>query len=117
MVHVMRYGSRAADADRAQLQALAEAAGISAADVAVQRFLPRMVVATSLPAPGAGLAGRPSAPVPGAPGLFVAGDWVGPEGWLSDCSLASGELAGTRAAQAARASASGAARARGAPVG
>jgi len=120
MVHVMRYGSRAADADRAQLQALAEAAGISAADVAVQRFLPRMVVATSLPAPGAGLAGRPPVPVPGAPGVFVAGDWVGPEGWLSDCSLASGELAGTRAARAARApgaSASGAARARGAQVG
>ena len=118
MVHVMRYGSRAPDADRAQLQALAEAAGISAADVAVQRFLPRMVVATSLPAPGSGLAGRPPAPVPGAPGLFVAGDWVGPDSWLSDCSLASGELAGTRAAQAARASgASGAARARGAQVG
>jgi phytoene dehydrogenase-like protein len=121
MVHVMRYGSRAADTDRAQLRALAEAAGISAADVAVQRFLPRMVVATSLPAPGAGLAGRPPTRVPGAPGVFVAGDWVGPEGWLSDCSLASGERAGIRAAQAARASgapgAPGTAHARGAPVG
>ena len=59
MVHVMRYGSRAPDADRARLRALAGAAGISAADVAVQRFLARMVVATSLPAPGAGVAGRP----------------------------------------------------------
>ena len=121
MVHVMRYGSRAPDADRARLRALAEAAGISAADAAVQRFLPRMVVATSLPAPGAGLAGRPPAEVPGAPGVFVAGDWVGPEGWLSDCSLASGERAGQLAAQAARASGpsgvSGTARPRGAPVG
>src|SRR5215471_3852793 len=118
LVHVMRYGSRATDADRAQLRALAEAAGISAADVAVQRFLPRMVVATSLPAPGVGLAGRPPARVPGAPGVFVAGDWVGPEGWLSDCSLASGERAGIRAALAALApGAPGHARARGAPVG
>jgi len=48
----------------------------------------------------------------------VAGDWVGQEGWLSDCSLASGERAGQLAAQAVRASgASGAARASGAPVG
>ena len=72
--------------------------------MAVQRFLPRIVVVTSLPAPGAGLAGRPPAEVPGAPGLFVAGDWVGQEGWLSDCSLASGERAGQLAAQAVRAS-------------
>ena len=74
--------------------------------MAVQRFLPRIVVVTSLPAPGAGLAGRPPAAVPGAPGVFVAGDWVGPEGWLSDCSLASGAKAGQLAARYA----SGAAR-------
>ena len=50
--------------------------------------------------------------------MFVAGDWVGQKGWLSDCSLASGERAGQLAAQAVRASgASGAARASGARVG
>ena len=37
-----------------------------------------------------------------APGLFLAGDWVGPDGWLSDASLASGEHAGLLAATAAR---------------
>jgi len=102
LVHVMRYGSRAAADDRAQLRALAEACGIGQADIIVERFLPQMVVVTSLPAPGEGLAGRPAAAVPGAPGLFVAGDWVGPDGWLSDCSLASGAKAGQLAARYAR---------------
>jgi hypothetical protein len=40
--------------------------------------------------------------LPGAPASFLAGDWVGPQGWLSDGSLASGERAGLLAAQAAR---------------
>jgi hypothetical protein len=31
--------------------------------------------------------------VPGAPGLFLAGDWVGGEGQLADASLASGRAA------------------------
>jgi phytoene dehydrogenase-like protein len=101
LVHVMRYGPRTMAEDRAQLRAAAEACGIGQTDIVVERFLPRMVVVTTLPAPGAGLAGRPPAAVPGAPGIFVAGDWVGPEGWLSDCSLASGEKAGQLAARTA----------------
>ena len=32
----------------------------------------------------------------------MAGDWVGPDGWLSDCSLASGAKAGQLAARYAR---------------
>ena len=99
MVHVMRYGAVDAHADRARLAELAAAAGISKADIAAERFLPRMVVSTYLPPPGTGIAGRPAAEVPGRPGLFVAGDWVGPEGWLSDGSLASGERAGRAAAR------------------
>jgi phytoene dehydrogenase-like protein len=101
MVHVMRYGARTAAADRARLEQFAAAAGVGAGDVAVARFLPRMTVVTHLPAPGAGLAGRPPVTVPGAAGLFVAGDWAGPEGWLAGCSLASGEQAGQLAARAA----------------
>ena len=60
-----------------------------------------MVVANYPPDPHTGLAKRPPVAVPGTPGLFLAGDWVGPEGWLSDGSLVSGERAGLLAAQAA----------------
>ncbi|HEY7181957.1 MAG TPA: NAD(P)/FAD-dependent oxidoreductase, partial [Blastocatellia bacterium] len=31
--------------------------------------------------------------VPGVEGLYVAGDWVGPEGMLADASMASAKLA------------------------
>lgn len=100
MVHVMRYGATSADADRARLTAFAAAAGIATDDIATSRFLPAMTVATALPAVGTGMTGRPRVAVEETPGLFVAGDWAGPTGWLSDASLASGEQAGLLAARA-----------------
>ena len=102
LVHAMRYGSTTPDEDRARLWALAASAGISEEDVAVHRFLPRMVVLSSLPPPERGVAGRPPVAVAASPGIFVAGDWVGPAGWLSDGSLVSGEQAGVLAARAVR---------------
>jgi hypothetical protein len=39
--------------------------------------------------------------VAGAPGVFVAGDWVGPLGLLADAALSSGSQAGKLAAAAA----------------
>lgn len=101
LVHLMRYGATSPAQDRQQLWGMAAAAGITQADVAVQRFLPRMVVVNSLPPPERGLAGRPPVAAPGARGVFIAGDWVGPDGWLCDASLASGEQAGHLAAEAA----------------
>jgi phytoene dehydrogenase-like protein len=101
LVHLMRYGARTSAEDRQQLWELATAAGISDADVVVQRFLPHMVVVNCLPPPERGLAGRPPVSIPGVPGVFIAGDWVGPQGWLSDSSLVSGEQAGRLAAEAA----------------
>jgi hypothetical protein len=92
-VHVMRYGARTTVEDRAQLDALAVAAGIDQADVVAERFLHRMVVVHASPQPGPGLAGRPPVAVEGARGVFVAGDWVGPIGMLSDASFASAEAA------------------------
>jgi phytoene dehydrogenase-like protein len=100
MVHVMRYGATSAAADRARLETFAATAGIAASDVAASRFLPKMTVVTALPAVGTGLAGRPPVAVGQTPGIFVAGDWAGPAGWLSDTSLASGEQAGLLAAGA-----------------
>lgn len=51
-----------------------------------QRWLPRMVVVPALP-PLDGLGGRPSIRV--EEGLWLAGDWVGDEGYLADGALAS----------------------------
>jgi len=102
MVHVARYGATTPDADRARLESFAASAGIKDGDIAASRFLPNMTVVTARPVVGKGLAGRPPVPIADAPGLFLAGDWAGPVGWLSDASLASGEQAGLLAAQAVR---------------
>ena len=53
-------------------------------------FLPRMEASSMLPtAATGGLAGRPAHVVPGIENCYLAGDWVGPEGYLLDASLAS----------------------------
>lgn len=98
VAHVMRYGARDAARDRAQLADFARLAGIAEEHVVEQRFLASMVVTHMLPAPEAGLAGRPAVGVPGAPGIYLAGDWVGPTGWLADAAISSGASAGLTAA-------------------
>ncbi len=66
--------------------------------VVVRRFLPRLVVMNALPtASGAGTAGRPGPAVPEVRGLYLAGDWVGPEGLLADAGFASAERAASLA--------------------
>lgn len=54
-----------------------------------RRFLPSMNVSNTILAPGAT---RPS-PVTPIRGLYIAGDWVGSEGWLSDAALSSARAA------------------------
>ena len=54
-----------------------------------RRFLPAMTVANALPEPGKP---RPSHITP-IRGLYLAGDWIGSEGLLSDASLASARAA------------------------
>lgn len=61
-------------------------------------FLPRMTVVTAAPAPGVRLADRPGIDALGVPGVLLAGDWVGPEGWLADATLASAAAAAQRIA-------------------
>jgi phytoene dehydrogenase-like protein len=59
-----------------------------------RRFLPNLVVVNAVAtAAMGGIAGRPGPQVPGMRGLYVAGDWVGSEGWLSDAGLASAKRA------------------------
>jgi hypothetical protein len=97
---VLRYGARSAAEDRPQLEAMAARAGAGSgpADIVHQRFLSRMVVAGTVPAvTKGGLAGRPRVTDSGLPGVFVAGDWVGPDGLLADAALASGHAAALEA--------------------
>ncbi|HEY8147627.1 MAG TPA: FAD-dependent oxidoreductase [Vicinamibacteria bacterium] len=98
LVHVMRYGGRAGDAPETverQLTGLLDALQPGWRDGVVrQRFLPELVVSHALPeAARGGTRGRPGPRVPDVPGLYVAGDWVGPEGMLADASLASARAA------------------------
>lgn len=62
-----------------------------------QRFLPEMVVSHTLDLAGDPLLGKATSAVPGLPGVYVAGDWVGLEGMLADAALASAETAALRA--------------------
>ena len=67
-------------------------------DIVFARYLHRMTVAHGMPlAASGGLRGRPPVTVADRPGLFVAGDWVGPEGLLSDAAAASGAAAASAA--------------------
>lgn len=55
-----------------------------------RRFLPNMTVISRMAvAEEGGLNGRPGYAVPDSQNLYLAGDWVGPEGWLADASFAS----------------------------
>ena len=100
VVHVMRYGARDAGLDRAELRRFAPLAGITDDQIVEERFLavhgrhPR----ASRPRRRPGWPAR--CRVPGAPGVYLAGDWVGPSGWLSDAAMASGQPAGMLAAGA-----------------
>jgi phytoene dehydrogenase-like protein len=105
VIAVMRYRGIGEQgdptADRAQLRRLRTLVGIGDADVVHERYLHRITVVHGLPPIDGGLAGRPPVAVDDADGLYLAGDWVGPAGWLADASLASGEAAGLLAASRA----------------
>lgn len=93
LVHVLRYleGAPDPDRDRAELEAAMDRAQPGWRElVEHERFLPSMIVSHDLPRAGAT---RPGPAVPGAPGLFVAGDWVGDEGVNADASVASARAA------------------------
>ncbi len=73
--------------------------------VCTRKLLLDLRVAHSLPtAEMGGLAGRPrvDALEPRWPGLMLAGDWIGPTGWLVEGALTSGRDAGCAAAWHAR---------------
>jgi len=81
--------------DERDLEDLLDRAQPGWRDALVRRqYLPRIEAVGALPtAAGGGLAGRPGPRVPGIDGLYLAGDWVGPEGFLVDASVASARRA------------------------
>ncbi len=97
--------------DRTELEAFLDRLQPGWRDVLVhERFLRRMVVQHAVVSARHGdLAGRPDVQVGDRPGIFIAGDWVGPVGSLADASLASARRAalaitahlGSRATRAA----------------
>ncbi|MBO0731692.1 MAG: hypothetical protein J2P57_20705, partial [Acidimicrobiaceae bacterium] len=94
LVHVLRYGAREAALDRAELRRYAGLAGITDDQIVEERFLADMVVTHVLPSLERSLAGRPDVTSSGAEGVYLAGDWVGPTGWLTDAAMSSGRRAG-----------------------
>jgi phytoene dehydrogenase-like protein len=59
-----------------------------------RQYLPRIEAVGTLPtAREGGFAGRPGPRVPGLDNLYLAADWVGPEGFLVDASMASARRA------------------------
>jgi phytoene dehydrogenase-like protein len=102
--HAIRYDTAAtADLDhydtRASIERFVDLAQPGWRDALVEdRYLHRMVVAHDLPPVGATLAERRPITVQDAPGVFLAGDSVGPVGLLAEASLSSGRVAGERAA-------------------
>ncbi|MGA8745944.1 MAG: FAD-dependent oxidoreductase [Solirubrobacterales bacterium] len=86
-----------AHAPREQLEAMADTVQPGWRErVRLQRFLPRMVAISAIPSPtNGGLAARPA--VDRGQGLYVAGDWLGPDGWLVDAAISSGAAAAAAA--------------------
>jgi hypothetical protein len=73
------------------------------AEVAVRRFVPDFVVSSAVvTAEDGSFRGRPDVSVSDAPGVFLAGDWVGPIGQLADASLASARAAVDRMVERSR---------------
>ncbi len=107
LIHVAKYLSPdapAGDDDRQELEALLDLVQPGwRARVVFSRFLPQLTVTAIDRADAGGVPGRPAPEGADLPGLYLAGDGVGPDGLLVHASLAS-------ARQAAEAIAGGAAR-------
>jgi len=102
VVAVHRDGARSADEDRPLLEGWLSLVGVDPEQVVRSRFLARLNVVGAIPrARNGGLPGRPSIDATAMPNVFLAGDWVGPSGFLADASFASGYAAARTAVRAA----------------
>ena len=94
LLQLARYGEDDGGA-RAGLEAWLDALQPGwRAEVVLERWLPAARVCEALPtAEQGGLRGRPPVDGAGPAGVLLCGDWVGPEGLLSDASFASARTA------------------------
>ncbi len=102
VVHLAKYlpaASTNAKDDRAELEAMLDLAQPGwREEVIDERFLPNMIVNNWLAtAEDGGLNGRPAGTLVDNPNVYLAGDWIGPEGWLADAPFISGKHAAERA--------------------
>ncbi len=98
VVHVARYlapGEQPDASHRGQCEALLDRAQPGwRARVVEARYSPAFTVTHAAPlAADGGLAGRPTARDSGLENVCLAGEWVGPEGYLADAALLSGRAA------------------------
>jgi phytoene dehydrogenase-like protein len=99
LVHMMRYlqpdESPEPETTRQEMEALMDLLQPGwRAEVVEQFFLPHMIASNAIvQAQFGGLLGRPGPAVPCLPHLYVAGDWVGPQGTLADACFASASSA------------------------
>ncbi|HZO26921.1 MAG TPA: FAD-dependent oxidoreductase [Chloroflexota bacterium] len=103
LVHVLRYlgpSPSAGAEDERELEGLLDLVQPGwRNEVVTRRFMPEITVAGALPSVSWEQRDGPRGPqVPGVAGLFVAGDWVGPDGMLADRAIQSGARAGQAAA-------------------
>ena len=97
VAHLMHY-EPVGQIDVCDLEALADELQPGWRDEEVVRQVGRRrVVAFDRPQPGSGLAGRHGPVVDDLPGVFVAGDWVGPTDLLGTAAITSGKAAGLAA--------------------
>jgi phytoene dehydrogenase-like protein len=108
VIHAAIYrehgSTEAHDAMEAELEATVELLQPGWRELVVERrFLPKLVVSNAIPtADTGGYLGRPDEAVPEVQGVFVAGDWVGREGCLSDAALGSAKAAVRAATEGAK---------------
>ncbi len=97
-VSLARYLEIGEIPDREVLRSFARHAGIESSDIVEERYLHRMCTVTAIAtAAQGGYSARPPIEVPDQPGVFVVGDWVGPNGHLADAVVSSAEHAATAA--------------------
>jgi hypothetical protein len=82
------------DEARAEMEDHARLGGVDPSRAEESRYLHRMVAVSAQSTPaGGGVRGRPPVDDTGHDGVLIAGDWVGPTGYLADASLVSGATA------------------------